>query len=58
MLEREAELRVLERLVAQAAGGDGRVGAELGAPLLVDSSWDRVPAAADVLPVADPAATS
>ena len=32
LLEREAELRVLETLVAQAAGGDGRVGLIEGAP--------------------------
>ena len=32
LLEREAELRVLETLVAQASGGDGRVGLIEGAP--------------------------
>ena len=32
LLERESELRVLETLVAQAAGGDGRVGLIEGPP--------------------------
>ena len=32
LLEREAELRVLETLVAQASGGDGRVGLIEGSP--------------------------
>ncbi len=32
LLEREADLRVLETLVAQASGGDGRVGLIEGLP--------------------------
>jgi DNA-binding CsgD family transcriptional regulator len=38
LLEREAELGVLETLVAQAAGGDGRVGLIEGAPGIGKSS--------------------
>jgi pimeloyl-ACP methyl ester carboxylesterase len=48
-------LHALEPADDQAPGA---VDAELGAPLLIDSSRERLPAAADLLRVADPAGTS
>ena len=55
----DAFVKVLLDALEPADGqGPGALGVEQGAPLLVDSSRDRLPAAADVLPVADSAATS
>ena len=55
----DAFVKVLLHAFGSADGqGPGALDAELGAPLLVDSSRERLPAAADVLPVADSAATS
>jgi pimeloyl-ACP methyl ester carboxylesterase len=49
---------VLHALEPAAGQGPGALEAELGAPLLVDSSRERLPAAADVLRADPPADTS
>ena len=55
----DAFVKVLLHALGPAGGqGPGPLGPEPGAPLLVDTSRERLPAAADLLRAEDPAGTN